>query len=82
MESFVYDGSSKNLQQAFDVHSKGGCVLCPKCGSELLVVVDVESRAKYKIPTGIYCPINPEHMYKRIMLSDAFDEFRRIFEHK
>jgi hypothetical protein len=83
MTSFVYDGSPDSLEKALDAYSKGDSLLCPNCGSELLVIIDKESRAKHKMRPGIYCLVNPKHMYAILLLSDEHEEFNRRFnKHK
>jgi len=59
----VYDGSSVSLKTVLEVNRNGGDVLCPKCGTPLLIAVSmVEARSK-GIHPGIFCPQDETHVH-------------------
>ncbi|MEA5472334.1 hypothetical protein [Spirulina sp. 06S082] len=79
MNTFVYDGSSKDLQKAIDLSTKGEKVLCHKCGAELLIIASVEEEAKYGKSSGIYCPTDPSHIQIHFTLGSRRIRFWKEF---
>jgi hypothetical protein len=64
MEPFVYDGSKQALQKLPELVRQGVKIVCPKCGSELIVALDAEGAARHKVHPGVYCSKNPKHFFE------------------
>jgi hypothetical protein len=64
METFVYDGSIQALEKLPELLRQGVKILCPKCGSELIVALDAEAAGRHKVHPGIYCSKNARHFHE------------------
>jgi exo-beta-1,3-glucanase (GH17 family) len=68
MESYVYDGTDASLEYVAKHYKSGVKILCPKCNSELLVALDLETANQHKVHTGIYCTKDISHVCEMIEL--------------
>jgi hypothetical protein len=80
MEDFIFDGASENLQKALDVNAIGGRVLCPRCGSELIIIANRAEANQKGCRSGILCPVNKKHMERTFALQEDFLAFDRWCE--
>lgn len=83
IKSFVYDGSSDGLSTVVELLNSNTRILCPVCGTDLIVALDHEAANKYQVHPGIYCPINLEHMFQMMELKGKvsfWEEFAKIKE--
>jgi hypothetical protein len=62
----VHDGTTEGLRAAYEVSRRGGRVLCPQCGADLIVALDFASANRHKVHTGIYCPRSRSHVCELI----------------
>jgi hypothetical protein len=85
METFTFDGSTDNLQKALDVNARGGRVLCPKCGAELIIAANKAAAKIMGISPGILCPMDKKHMQRVFILGEEqldFDRWCKTMEDK
>jgi hypothetical protein len=77
MEIFTFDGTTDNLQEALDVNARGGRVLCPKCGADLIIVADKAAAKVMRTSPGILCPVDKKHMERVFILEEEQLDFDR-----
>lgn len=59
--SFTYN-RSMSLNDVLDAVERGERVLCPECGAELIVALDVDTLAKLQVHPGVYCSNDLKHV--------------------
>lgn len=60
-KSIVYDRSMA-INEVIGAVGRGDTIICPKCGSELLIALDPDSMSRWGVHRGIYCAANKEHL--------------------
>jgi hypothetical protein len=80
MEIFIFDESTSDLQEALDVHARGGKVLCSKCGAELIIAANRAEANKHRISPGIVCPANNRHIERAFSLEEDFVAFDQWYQ--
>jgi hypothetical protein len=80
MEDFIYDGSHEAFKELTELQTKGAKILCHRCKAELIVALDLVSANKFGVHPGIYCPVNPAHVYELVELADVRRNFWKRFE--
>lgn len=74
-EAYTYDRTPESLRKVFELHGTDTHVLCPVCNADLILAVDGEDVRRYKVHPGIYCPVNPRHVYVMVELTSIRDDF-------
>jgi hypothetical protein len=64
MPTLVYDETSAMRNNLEEYAKEGITLLCPRCKSELIVALDVESIRKHQVHPGIYCSKYPNHFFE------------------
>jgi hypothetical protein len=67
----VFDNSHESLVALFEEHPKGVVFTCPKCGVDLQVALSKEEALEKKVHPGVYCPIDPSHVWRMFNLSGS-----------
>jgi hypothetical protein len=80
MQNFVFDEENYDLQTILDVYSGGGQVLCPKCGTNLTIVLSRAEAKKTGISPGIVCPNDKRHVQRAFILQEDFLGFDKWFQ--
>jgi hypothetical protein len=80
MEIFTFDGTTDNLQEALDVNARGGRVLCPECGADLIIVANKAAAKVMGASPGILCPINKKHVERVFILEEEQLDFDRWYK--
>jgi hypothetical protein len=78
MEIITFD--KDDLQTTLDVHSRGGKVLCPRCGEELIIVSNRSEAKKTGVSPGILCPVDRKHVERSFILREDFLSFDKWFQ--
>ena len=60
--SFTYNSSRMSLNDVLDAIEQGDRVLCPECGSELVVALDDETLKRLRVHRGVYCSNDVNHV--------------------
>lgn len=81
-QDLVYDGSLKSLRQVFALAGTETKVLCPRCRSELVVIIDAQTAAEKKLHPSIFCPRDKRHVFDLLNLRDSKDAFRAFLEER
>lgn len=79
-QEFVYDPSQQNIGWAQEIHDRGDILICPKCGTELVVALTLEEANQNKVHPGIFCPQSHQHVSETVNLvaaRDAMSWFRK-----
>lgn len=79
MSDAVYDGDDR---RALAVKAAGFRVLCPRCGAELVVAIDIETARKFGVHPGIHCPVNLKHVSVFFNLASVSEGADRIIKKK
>lgn len=82
MNKVIKYSDDMDTQEIFRLHKEGYELACPKCKSKLTIATSPEEAIEKKIPRGITCPTNPNHVY--IVLNfdrkSFWDELKKKWE--
>lgn len=67
----VFTNSHESLVALFEEHPKGVVFTCPNCGTDLQVALSKEEALEKQLHPGIYCPVDPSHVWRMFNLSGS-----------
>jgi hypothetical protein len=70
-QEIVYDPSQQGIGWAQKMHDSGNVLICPKCGSKLVVALTLEEANQNKVHPGIFCPQSHQHVFETVNLVAA-----------
>ena len=80
MNTKRYD-ASMTLREVLETTERGGRVLCPECGAELVVAFDEDTLQRLQVHRGVYC--SNDHNHVAILVDVRLDPgFWEQFEKK
>jgi hypothetical protein len=77
VDRFIYDGTAESRARLIELTQQGVPAYCPKCGSELIVAVDIDSAQRHKVHPGVYCSKTPRHFFELHELVSMRDLVKR-----
>jgi hypothetical protein len=75
--SSVFNG---DVGEALALNAEGYQLLCPKCGSEVIVAKDLEAGNRYQVHPGLHCTGPEHHVLALFNLSETREHFKALFE--
>jgi hypothetical protein len=70
-DAVVYDPATQGISWAQCMHDQGIDLLCPKCGTKLIVALSIEEANQNKVHPGISCPKSSNHVFEMVNLVSA-----------
>ena len=55
------DPARDTFPQLVDLHNQGVKLLCPVCGADVIVALDLESAGRSRVHPGIHCSRDTKH---------------------
>jgi putative intracellular protease/amidase len=79
MKEVVTYGKSSNtdFMEIVDSVRQGKKIICSVCGAKLSIALTQEEAKEKKLPLGIFCPTNQEHVAV-IIQTDRRDFWKRV----
>jgi hypothetical protein len=79
MKKIIEYSEEMEIREIYKLAEEGYEFICPKCKVKLNVALSSEEAKEKKLPTGLFCPANPSHVYDSLTFNrksfwDGFKE--------
>lgn len=78
-KSIIYRPDQHSLQEIQVTQDQGIALLCPICGTELIIALDIKTANEKGVHPGIFCPNNQSHIHRLVSLADAHNAVWDLF---